>query len=91
MCYNSKKAQKYLMGGFEKLVGDVFHDKLFSKSMLILKALYDADILDEETILEWSQKESKKYVSKDMSRQIHEKVAPFVKWLKVTNEVIWSD
>lgn len=86
VCYNSKKAQKYLMGGFEKLVGDVFHDKLFSKSMLILKAFYDADILDEETILEWSQKESKKYVTKEMSRQIHEKVAPFIKWLKEAEE-----
>ena len=74
------------MGGFEKLVGDVFHDKLFNNSMRILKQFYDEDILDEETILEWSQKESKKYVTKDMSRKIHEKVAPFIKWLKEAEE-----
>lgn len=38
--------------------------------------------MDEETILEWAAKESKKYVSKDMSKKIREKVAPFIKWLK---------
>lgn len=85
-CHNNKKAQKYLMGGFEKLVGDVFHDKLFPSSMRILKQFYDEDILDEEMILEWSAKESKKYVTKEMSRKIHEKVAPFIKWLKEAEE-----
>lgn len=85
-CHNNKKAQKYLMGGFEKLVGDVFHDKLFGSSMRILKQFYDEDILDEEVILEWSTKESKKYVSRDMSKKIHEKVAPFIKWLKEAEE-----
>jgi hypothetical protein len=47
-----------------------------------LKQFYDEDIIDEETLIEWSQKESKKYVSKEMSKKIHEKVAPFIKWLK---------
>jgi hypothetical protein len=70
------------MGAFEQLVGERLHEKLFAKSTLILKQLYDEDILDEETILEWSHKESKKYVAKAMSRQIHEKVGPLVKWLR---------
>lgn len=81
-CVDNKKAQKYLLGGFEKWVGDIFHDKLFNNSMRILKQFYDEDILEEESIIEWSGKESKKYVSKEMSRKIHEKVAPFIKWLK---------
>lgn len=85
-CYENKKAQKYLLGGFEKLVGDVYHDKLFNQSMKILKTFYDEDILDEETIIEWSQKESKKYVPKIMSKKIHEKVAPFITWLKEAEE-----
>lgn len=81
-CHENRKAQKYLMGAFEQTVGERLHEALFGKCMLVLKALYDEDVLDEEIIMEWSQKESKKYVSKAMSRQIHEKVAPFIKWLK---------
>lgn len=81
-CHENKKAQKYLMGAFETTVGERLHEELFGKSILILKAFYDEDVLDEETIVEWSQKESKKYVPRAMSRQIHEKVAPFIKWLK---------
>lgn len=47
---------------------------------------YDLDILDEKTILEWASKVSKKYVSKEISTEIHEKAAPFVKWLKEAEE-----
>jgi translation initiation factor 5 len=81
-CNENKKAQKYLLGGFEKLVGDVYKDKLFNNSLKILKQFYDEDIIEEEVIIEWSAKQSKKYVSKEMSKKIHEKVEPFVKWLK---------
>jgi len=85
-CHENRKAQKYLLGGFEKLVGDVFHEKLFPNAMRIMKQFYDEDILEEETLLEWSQKESKKYVGREMSRKMHEKVAPFIKWLKEAEE-----
>lgn len=81
-CHENRKAQKYLLGGFEKLVGDVYNDQLFPNTMRIMKQFYDQDILDEETLIEWSLKESKKYVTKEMSHKIHEKVAPFIKWLK---------
>jgi len=81
-CVGNKKAQKYLLGGYEKLVGDVYKDKLFNNALKILKQFYDEEVLDEDVILEWSAKESKKYVSKEMSKKIHEKVAPFIKWLK---------
>lgn len=47
-----------------------------------MKQFYDQDIVEEETILEWASKESKKYVSKEMSRKIHERVGSFIKWLK---------
>lgn len=85
-CNENKKAQKYLLGGFEKLVGDVYKDKLLSNSVKILKQFYDQEILDEETIIEWSAKKSKKYVSKEISRKIHENVAPLIKWLKEADE-----
>lgn len=81
-CGDNAKAQKYLLGAFEKLVGDVYHKELFDISTKILKKMYDLDILDEEVIIEWASKESKKYVSKEMSRKIREKVAPLIKWLK---------
>jgi translation initiation factor 5 len=81
-CVGNKKAQKYLLGGYEKLVGDVYKDKLLNNAVKILKQFYDEEILDEDVIIEWSAKESKKYVSKEMSKKIHEKVAPLIKWLK---------
>lgn len=81
-CHENQKAQKYLLGGYEKLVGEVYKDELFNDSMKILKKFYDEDILDEEAIIEWSKKPSKKYISKEMSKKIHEKVEPFIKWLK---------
>lgn len=81
-CHKNHKAQKYLLGGYEKLVGDVYKDELFNNSMKILKQFYDEDILEEEVIIEWAKKASKKYVSKEMSKKIHEKVEPFIKWLK---------
>lgn len=81
-CHQNPKAQKYLLGGYEKLVGDVFKDDLFNNSMKILKQLYDEDILEEEAIVDWAKKPSKKYISKEMSKKLHEKVEPFIKWLK---------
>lgn len=85
-CNENIKAQKYLMGGFEKLVGEVYKDELKSKTLLILKTLYDEDILEEEAILEWSQKVSKKYVPRAVAKEIHELVEPFIKWLKEAEE-----
>ena len=31
---------------------------------------YDEDVLDEEILLEWGKKVSKKYVSKELSEQV---------------------
>lgn len=81
-CHQNHKAQKYLLGGYEKLVGEVYKDDLFVNCMKILKQFYDEDILEEEVLIEWSKKPSKKYVSKETSKKIHEKVEPFIKWLK---------
>lgn len=47
---------------------------------------YDADILEEKAFDEWSNKVSKKYVSKDLSQEIHDRAAPFLTWLKVAEE-----
>ncbi|EDO43054.1 predicted protein [Nematostella vectensis] len=80
------KAQKYLLGAFEMLVGKSYPKELMPKAAHILKALYDNDLIEEEIVLQWAEKVSKKYVSKEISTQIHEKVKPFVHWLKEAEE-----
>ena len=52
----NQKAQKYLLGGFEQLVGNVHKEALMPKAVHILKAFYDGDILDEEVIIDWDKK-----------------------------------
>jgi len=84
-CHENAKAQKYFMGGFEKTV-ELRKEKLLNKVPVILKTLYDEDVIDEENILEWAKKVSKKYVSKELSEQIHKKADPFIKWLKEAEE-----
>lgn len=52
---------------------------------------YDADILEEKVLLEWAGKVSKKYVSRELSQEIHAKAEPFIKWLKEAEEEDDSD
>lgn len=85
-CHENPKAQKYMLGGIEQLVGNVHKEELLPKVPHILKALYDLDIIDEEVLLEWGKKASKKYVDKKISAEIHEKAAPFINWLKEAEE-----
>lgn len=84
--HENQKAQKYLLGGFEQLVGNVHPDALMPKVAHILKSFYDHDIVDEEILLDWDKKISKKYVKKELSTEIHQKAAPFIKWLKEAEE-----
>lgn len=77
----SEKHQKSLLGGLERLVGEV-HPELVAKVPQILKALYDADILEEETIIYFGEHASKKYVPKDVSKKVRKAAAPIVQWLK---------
>ncbi|KAB0799865.1 hypothetical protein PPYR_07745 [Photinus pyralis] len=82
---NDKKAQKYLIGGLEQVIA-MHSDVLMNKVPGLLKVFYDLDILGENVIMEWAEKVSKKYVSKDVSQEIHNKAAPFIKWLKEAEE-----
>lgn len=84
-CHNNKKAQKYLLGGFECVV-KLHQVQLLPRVPIILKDLYDADLLEEDVIFAWAEKVSKKYVSKELAKEIHAKAAPFVKWLKEAEE-----
>jgi len=84
--YDNQKAQKYLLGAFEMLVGHSHPAILMPKVPHILKAFYDNDLLEEEVILQWAEKVSKKYVTKDQAQMIHDKAKPFIQWLKEAEE-----
>lgn len=83
--HNNPKAQRYLIGGLEQIIA-LHASKLMNKVAGIFKLFYDSDILEEKSILEWAQKVSKKYVSKDIANEIHEKAKPFIQWLKEAEE-----
>lgn len=82
--HNDTKAQKYLLGGIENILA--LHTSLIEKTAGIFKLFYDLDLLEEKVLLEWGQKVSKKYVSKDIAQQIHDKASPFIKWLQEAEE-----
>ncbi|KAM3919968.1 eukaryotic translation initiation factor 5 isoform 1-T2 [Leptodactylus fuscus] len=84
-CHNNKKAQRYLLHGFECVV-HMHQAQLLSKIPHILKEMYDADLLEEEVIFSWAEKPSKKYVSKELAKDIRSKAEPFIKWLKEAEE-----
>lgn len=54
-CHNNKKAQKYLLGGFECVV-KLHKVQLLARVPIILKDLYDADLLEEDVIFAWAEK-----------------------------------
>ena len=54
-CHSNKKAQKYLLGGFECVV-KLHKVQLLPRVAVILKDLYDADLLEEEVIFAWAEK-----------------------------------
>jgi len=85
LCVENKKAQKSLLGGFEKMV-EIHQSKLLPKVAHIVKDFYDLDIIDEEVLIEWGGHPSKKYVPKELSKLIHKKADPVIKWLQEADE-----
>jgi translation initiation factor 5 len=75
-----EKEQKALLGAVERLVG-VVNTALLAKTSMILQALYSSDLLDEDVLVEWQGKLSKKYVSKEVALQVRSQAQPFFDWL----------
>ena len=83
--HGNVKAQKALLGGIECVV-NLHQAALLPKVAHILKGLYDLDLVDEEIMIEWGSKPSRKYVSKELSADILAKAQPFITWLKDAEE-----
>ncbi|EGF77070.1 hypothetical protein BATDEDRAFT_37464 [Batrachochytrium dendrobatidis JAM81] len=81
----NEKCQRALLGGIERLVG-IEHPELLPKVALILKALYDVDLVEEDVVLAWGDKPSKKYVDRKISKDIRAKAEPFLNWLREADE-----
>lgn len=54
-CDGDSKAQRHLLGGIEQLVAER-KGQLMGKMAHIIKALYDSDLCEEETLLSWGEK-----------------------------------
>jgi hypothetical protein len=45
----------------------------------ILMAFYQADVLEEEVVVQWGTHLSKKYVDRDVSKRVRKAADPFIK------------
>ena len=78
----NKKCQKSFLGGLERLIGVSHPDVLLGKINVIFSTLYNEEIIEEETFMDWGAKASKKYVEKDISKDLRKRAAKFLEWLE---------
>mmetsp|Transcript_482 Transcript_482/g.680 ORF Transcript_482/g.680 Transcript_482/m.680 type:complete len:410 (+) Transcript_482:87-1316(+) len=83
----SSQGGQVLLNCIEEQVGAI-EPGLLKKTPSILQALYEADVLDEDAILQWadSPPESSWLVTKEVAEVVRKKAAPFVQWLKTADE-----
>lgn len=77
----SERHQKALLGGTERVLADLGKDS-YPKIIKILHLYYDNDLLEEDVIIKWGAKASKKYVDGSVSKKIRKAAEPFLTWLQ---------
>lgn len=82
--HDNEKAQRNMLHAVEAMVAK--DTTLMVKLPAIFQLLYETDIVEEQSFLAWAEKPSKKYAGKDLMEQIHQKVAPFIQWLRDAEE-----
>jgi len=73
-------AQLALLAFIEQFCG-VINTSQLSKVPLVLKEFYDKDLLEEENILRWHEKEKTNAIA-----SVRDQAAPMIKWLKEAEE-----
>jgi len=84
---SDKNFGSVLISCLEEMVG-VTHPKLLSRIPHILQALYEADVLSEDSILSWANAppEAAWIVKKEVAISVRKKAEPFIQWLKNAEE-----
>lgn len=85
LCARPKTAQQVLLVCIEGLCGERCEEALLKKTAHVLKAFYDADLLDEESIVRWAEKKSKTS-NREVSKKVKKAAEPFITWLKEAEE-----
>lgn len=75
------RAQRYLLNALERFIG-VANRQLIPKTGNIMKALYDADIVDEEVFLAWDEQPTSKYVDQAIFDALRSAAKSFLTWLR---------
>ncbi|KAG1042659.1 hypothetical protein G6F43_011843 [Rhizopus delemar] len=81
-----EKHQKATLGGIERLIGLNHKEMLIKKTPNILMKLYDLDIIEDEVFLKWGEKPSKRYVDREISKEVKKAARPFLEWLETAEE-----
>eukprot|EP00455_Lapot_gusevi_P028944 TRINITY_DN309_c0_g1_i1.p1 TRINITY_DN309_c0_g1~~TRINITY_DN309_c0_g1_i1.p1 ORF type:complete len:438 (-),score=131.86 TRINITY_DN309_c0_g1_i1:108-1421(-) len=75
-----------LLGAFEEYCGVTEAEKLLPRIPLILQALYDNDIMSEETLVSWYDSPPEiSAVRRDVAVLLRQKAEPFIKWLQTAD------
>merc|ERR1712156_1108987 len=76
---DGEKSQKMMLGVVETVI---YKNKCLPYTAHILKQLYDDDILEDTSIIKWSEKPTKKFVKKSFVEKMIETSEKFLTWLK---------
>ncbi|KAK9473411.1 domain found in IF2B/IF5-domain-containing protein [Dipodascopsis tothii] len=77
--------EKAFLGGTERFVG-LEHPELVAAVPKILHKYYNLDLVEEDVIVKWGSRASKKYVDKETSKKVRKAAQPFLTWLEEAEE-----